>query len=175
MHHSARNFAPNLCRDVRKWLKKLVQKHIILSVAGSNIDNSVWKKVKTKKNNSKLDRKCQPYGTSAVRNPGPCKPAYNYQWRHTKAVGAIRGTRILDVGCGEGWLSHELAEKYVTGFDVSLHLIEQATKKPNSNWGKFWRYSVMKNLWLTLELSGKTLTSWFVISPFPRDRLDENV
>ncbi|HTE29932.1 MAG TPA: class I SAM-dependent methyltransferase [Chryseolinea sp.] len=40
------------------------------------------------------------------------------------------GTRVLDVGCGEGWLSHELMkkEKDVTGFDVSSNLIEQAKK-----------------------------------------------
>ena len=40
------------------------------------------------------------------------------------------GARILDVGCGEGWLSHELVkkEKDVTGFDVSPNLIEQVRK-----------------------------------------------
>jgi 2-polyprenyl-3-methyl-5-hydroxy-6-metoxy-1,4-benzoquinol methylase len=41
------------------------------------------------------------------------------------------GNRILDVGCGEGWLAHELfkKEKDVTGFDVSPNLIGQAGKE----------------------------------------------
>jgi 2-polyprenyl-3-methyl-5-hydroxy-6-metoxy-1,4-benzoquinol methylase len=44
------------------------------------------------------------------------------------------GTRILDVGCGEGWLSHVLAKKEmdVTGFDVSPNLIGRATKDNNT-------------------------------------------
>jgi 2-polyprenyl-3-methyl-5-hydroxy-6-metoxy-1,4-benzoquinol methylase len=44
------------------------------------------------------------------------------------AVLSCAGTHILDVGCGEGWLSHELVKhkKQVTGFDVSLALITQA-------------------------------------------------
>jgi 2-polyprenyl-3-methyl-5-hydroxy-6-metoxy-1,4-benzoquinol methylase len=41
------------------------------------------------------------------------------------------GSRILDVGCGEGWLAHALMRngKEVTGLDVSPNLIEQARKE----------------------------------------------
>ena len=41
------------------------------------------------------------------------------------------GKAVLDVGCGEGWLSHELVkrEKHVTGFDGSADLVELARKK----------------------------------------------
>lgn len=44
------------------------------------------------------------------------------------AVLACKGNRILDVGCGEGWLSHTLTKKGkdVTGFDASAELIDQA-------------------------------------------------
>jgi 2-polyprenyl-3-methyl-5-hydroxy-6-metoxy-1,4-benzoquinol methylase len=50
-----------------------------------------------------------------------------------KAVLEYGGSRILDVGCGEGWLSNELAQrgKQVTGFDASSDLIHNA-KKNNS-------------------------------------------
>lgn len=42
----------------------------------------------------------------------------------------LTGQRILDVGCGEGWLSHKLMEagREVTGFDSSSGLIEQARR-----------------------------------------------
>jgi 2-polyprenyl-3-methyl-5-hydroxy-6-metoxy-1,4-benzoquinol methylase len=44
------------------------------------------------------------------------------------AVLSCGGKRILDAGCGEGWLSRALISsgKDVTGFDVSSDLIEQA-------------------------------------------------
>lgn len=47
-----------------------------------------------------------------------------------EAVLACEGTRILDVGCGQGWLSHELAknERNVIGFDVNADLVETARK-----------------------------------------------
>lgn len=43
-------------------------------------------------------------------------------------VMSCNGSRILDVGCGEGWLSHALITqgKDVTGFDVSSELIAHA-------------------------------------------------
>lgn len=47
-----------------------------------------------------------------------------------EAVHATGGRRILDVGCGEGWLSHLLAEegRDVTGFDGSGGLIAAAKR-----------------------------------------------
>jgi 2-polyprenyl-3-methyl-5-hydroxy-6-metoxy-1,4-benzoquinol methylase len=46
------------------------------------------------------------------------------------AVLRLSAQRILDVGCGEGWLSHKLMEagREVTGFDSSSELIEQARR-----------------------------------------------
>jgi SAM-dependent methyltransferase len=47
------------------------------------------------------------------------------------------GSRILDIGCGKGFLLHEIAllepEIKISGFDISIHGIEQATDivKPN--------------------------------------------
>lgn len=46
------------------------------------------------------------------------------------AICICGGNRVLDLGCGEGWLSHELVKKGmdVTGFDLSPKLIEHAKK-----------------------------------------------
>jgi 2-polyprenyl-3-methyl-5-hydroxy-6-metoxy-1,4-benzoquinol methylase len=48
-----------------------------------------------------------------------------------EAVLSCGGTRILDVGCGEGWLSHALTAKGkdVIGFDGCASLIGQARKE----------------------------------------------
>jgi SAM-dependent methyltransferase len=45
-----------------------------------------------------------------------------------KTVVRLSGQRILDVGCGEGWLSHKLTEagRVVAGFDSSSELIGHA-------------------------------------------------
>jgi trans-aconitate methyltransferase len=42
-----------------------------------------------------------------------------------------QGERILDLGCGTGDLSHDIAKSgaYVLGMDYSLHMIEQASSK----------------------------------------------
>lgn len=44
------------------------------------------------------------------------------------AVMRLNPARVLDAGCGEGWLARRLAEKgiHVTGFDGSASLIERA-------------------------------------------------
>lgn len=48
------------------------------------------------------------------------------------AVDAVQASRILDVGCGEGWLSHLFARDgcAVTGFDGSADLIAAARTGP---------------------------------------------
>ncbi|HEX8430003.1 MAG TPA: class I SAM-dependent methyltransferase [Longimicrobium sp.] len=47
-----------------------------------------------------------------------------------EALTARGAGRVLDVGCGEGWLARELAERgfTVTGFDVSAPLIDEARR-----------------------------------------------
>lgn len=52
----------------------------------------------------------------------------------TDAVLQYPGLRILDVGCGEGWLSQKLliAGRDVTGFDASPDLIAEARRRSNA-------------------------------------------
>jgi 2-polyprenyl-3-methyl-5-hydroxy-6-metoxy-1,4-benzoquinol methylase len=51
-----------------------------------------------------------------------------------KTVLRLNGQRILDVGCGEGWLSHKLMEAghVVAGFDSSSELVEQARRRTDA-------------------------------------------
>lgn len=51
------------------------------------------------------------------------------------AVGAVKPLSILDIGCGEGWLSKELYINgiAVTGVDVIPELIEKAKEKTMGN------------------------------------------
>ena len=53
----------------------------------------------------------------------------------TDAVLRYPGVHILDVGCGEGWLSKKLLMqgRAVTGFDVSAGLIAEARRSCNAN------------------------------------------
>ena len=53
----------------------------------------------------------------------------------TEAVLEYHGSHILDVGCGEGWLSKKLVMegREVTGFDVSADLIAEARRNCNAN------------------------------------------
>jgi 2-polyprenyl-3-methyl-5-hydroxy-6-metoxy-1,4-benzoquinol methylase len=48
------------------------------------------------------------------------------------AVSSISPSRVLDLGCGEGWLARVLADRgmSVTGIDVVPELIEQAARQP---------------------------------------------
>jgi 2-polyprenyl-3-methyl-5-hydroxy-6-metoxy-1,4-benzoquinol methylase len=52
-----------------------------------------------------------------------------------EAVRSVRGERVLDVGCGEGWLSRALAEmgRDVTGIDASERLIELASQQAGAS------------------------------------------
>jgi len=47
------------------------------------------------------------------------------------ALGNVRGKKILDYGCGDGWLANELKKKgaYAKGCDISDKFIEIARKK----------------------------------------------
>ncbi|MEO0271921.1 MAG: class I SAM-dependent methyltransferase [candidate division WOR-3 bacterium] len=50
-------------------------------------------------------------------------------------IGSIQGKRVLDYGCGDGWLGVYLAKQgaQVEGFDVSGKLIEVATQRARAN------------------------------------------
>lgn len=50
------------------------------------------------------------------------------------AVRRLTPTRVLDVGCGEGWLAHALAREGidVVGFDASPELIDAARNGPGT-------------------------------------------
>lgn len=53
-----------------------------------------------------------------------------------EVIGDVCGKRILDVGCGSGWLSVYLAQKgagFVHGFDVSPKMVEVARKRAKAN------------------------------------------
>jgi len=47
-----------------------------------------------------------------------------------KLIGEIKGIRVLDLGCGDGWFSNLLAEfgATVTGIDISIELLQKAVK-----------------------------------------------
>lgn len=51
------------------------------------------------------------------------------------AITAFSPLKILDLGCGEGWLTRELSERniQVTGADATEALLETAQKKGNQN------------------------------------------
>ena len=51
-----------------------------------------------------------------------------------QAVSSRTPCRVLDVGCGEGWLTHALTERRIeaVGIDGSLELIERAKERPGS-------------------------------------------
>ncbi len=52
-----------------------------------------------------------------------------------KCVGPVQGKRILDYGCGSGWLSVYLAKQgaEVEGFDISGKLVEMAAIRASAN------------------------------------------
>lgn len=52
-----------------------------------------------------------------------------------RAVGDLHGLRVLDYGCGSGWLSTYLAQRgaHVEGFDISSKLVELGMLRAKAN------------------------------------------
>ena len=52
-----------------------------------------------------------------------------------KALGPLEGRRVLDFGCGTGWLSVILAKRggHVSGFDISRAAVHQAGERAGAN------------------------------------------
>lgn len=64
------------------------------------------------------------------------EPTTNPMYTHLKAVfwetlGDLQGRRVLDLGCGDGWLSHliDKASAQVIGIDGSVRLLELARER----------------------------------------------
>ncbi len=68
---------------------------------------------------------------SAVREDAISSRAAGTNAAIVEAVGPTRPCRVLDVGCGEGWLARELARSgcQVIGFDGSVELIGRAKEQ----------------------------------------------
>lgn len=97
-------------------------------------------------------------------NAGLYEDKHSFVWRMTAGLldllNAQVGERILDVGCGTGHLTAQIAETgaLVTGIDRSREMIRQAQEKyPNLQFG----------LWmLAKSLSPNLLTPCFPTLPF---------
>ena len=66
---------------------------------------------------------------------GPCPPSNAYVYS-IQLLGDIKGKKVLDYGCGTGWLSVILAKRggLVWGFDTSGQSIEAAKKRAVANY-----------------------------------------
>ncbi len=62
------------------------------------------------------------------------KPTHGYVYS-VKCLGDIRGKKVLDLGCGTGWLSVILAKRgaYVEGIDISSQAIHVASEMAKIN------------------------------------------
>ncbi|MEM2001298.1 MAG: class I SAM-dependent methyltransferase [Candidatus Methanomethylicaceae archaeon] len=78
-----------------------------------------------------LTKKCL-----AVESPSCFLAGSMDAFRHMlERIGSIQGKRVLDYGCGSGWLGVYLAKQgaQVEGFDISGKLIEVATQRARMN------------------------------------------
>ena len=63
------------------------------------------------------------------------QPSLNSYVASVRALGDIAGKRVLDFGCGDGWLSVILAKRgaIVDGFDISSEAIKTAVARAKAN------------------------------------------
>jgi 2-polyprenyl-3-methyl-5-hydroxy-6-metoxy-1,4-benzoquinol methylase len=89
-------------------------------------------------------------------------------------LGDVRGLRVLDYGCGSGWLSTYLAQKgaLVQGFDISQNLVELGMKRAGVN-GVAQRVELKKMIAERLEYPDNSFDRIIGISILHHISLDE--
>jgi SAM-dependent methyltransferase len=75
------------------------------------------------------DRAADPYAAGQAIG----RDYYRYEFfgpAHAEMCGDVRGTRLLDVGCGNGYFAREMARRgaHVTGVDISPRMIDHARR-----------------------------------------------
>jgi 2-polyprenyl-3-methyl-5-hydroxy-6-metoxy-1,4-benzoquinol methylase len=82
-------------------------------------------------------------------------------------LGDVRGRRVLDAGCGEGYLSRVLAARgaLVTGADIAPSLVEQARQKGPS--GIDYRVADLSEQQPGLACSFDLVASYLVLNDVP--------
>lgn len=83
-----------------------------------------------------------------------------------KFIGNVRGKKVLDAGCGEGYNTRILAQKgaKVTGIDISQKMIHLATEEENlTPLGIKYRVASLSNLNMLDDSSFDTIVSFMVL------------